>query len=98
MPTNNCSPTHFTHQTRIFEPFTKTTTMKNASCLRFAFNTLLLLLTLLIQLQAKPQQSPLPQITLLQHFLKTASWLKDSPDEQLNKALIHGLELKRGRI
>ena len=29
VPTNNCSPTHFTHQTRIFEPFTKNTTMKN---------------------------------------------------------------------
>lgn len=57
--------------------------MKNASCLRFAFTILLLLLAMLSQIQAKPQQSPLPQITLLQHFLKTASWLKDSPEVQL---------------
>ena len=56
--------------------------MKNASYLRFAFTTLLLLLTMLSQIKAKPQQSPLPQITLLQHFLKTASWLKDSPEGQ----------------
>ena len=87
VPTNNCSPTHFIHQTRIFELFTKNATMKNIK--PFIAADILILLALVLGINgrlmanhypiaATPQQDRQTLVATFQPYIKSIAWVNES--------------------
>lgn len=86
VPTNNCSPTHFTHQTRIFEPFTKSTTMKNIK--PFIAADILILFAFVLGMNGgllanhnpvstKPQEERQALIATFKPYIESIAWVNE---------------------